>query len=306
MGKINVIFDASQYDMFRLCEARFNYRYNLNKSTVFKAKPLDRGTIIHVGQETYYEALKNGVTYDSARTAALSKIREAGVIQSELDHNEIDRIIDVMEEYYDYWRVEDQNLKIIEVEKPFLYLLYEDDDIKIYMSGKIDLVVQSPSGKMVAWDHKSFDRTSELSRMSNQFKNYCYAMQSDELIVNKIGMQKTLKPHEKFKRPPLSFDRLYLEEWKDNVVTVLRDHYLTCVADNKWPMNETSCWKFNRQCDYLDLCDSSGKLAKDFKLANHYVDAEVWDVTKAMQKASEALEEARIKELAGTLSNRER
>jgi hypothetical protein len=292
MSKLNLVMDTSQYDMFRLCEQRYDFRYNKNKTLPVKAKALDRGTLVHVACETYYESLKSGAKYDYAVNSALMKVKEAGVISSDLEPEEISRITTVMEEYFDFWRVADQGIEIVSVEQPFLYVLHEDENIKIHMAGKIDLIYNDNRYTNMPLDHKSFDRSYEVGRMGNQFKNYCTATKSDFLVVDKIGFQKTLKPVEKYLRVPLTFDRMILEQWKDNVVKVMY-HYLTCVAENYWPLNETSCDKFNRRCEYYEVCDSSGKEAKAFKLANNYITIDAWDVSKVLRKSSQAFEEAK-------------
>ena len=283
--------DTSQYDLFRLCEKRYQYRYKLNKSTPTKNEALDRGTLVHVGCETYFESLKSGARWDYASNAALMKIKSAGVIESDLDNDEISRILEVMEEYFDYWKVADQNREIISVEQPFIYLLHEDDNVKIHMAGKIDLITSDNKYKNLPTDHKSFQRSYEVGRMGNQFKNYCMATQSMLLEVDKIGFQKTLKPHEKYLRVPISFDPLILSDWKDNVVKVIY-HYLNCEIDNSWPMNETSCDKYNRRCEYYDVCDSSGIESKNFKLNSNFITIEPWDVSKVLRKSSQVLDDA--------------
>lgn len=294
MAKVNIVMDASQFDMFRLCECRFNYRYNKNKVGLHKASQLDRGTLVHIGNEVYYEAIKHNIKYQDAVNMALSKIREAGVIATDLESEEINRVLDVMEEYYDFWRVEDQNLQISAVEQAFLYLLHEDDEIRIHMAGKIDMLYSDNKNSNMPMDHKSYDRDHPLHRMSNQFKNYSTAVGSNFLVVNRIGFQKTLKPHEKFKRVQLTYDDTYLAEWKENVIKVMY-HYLECVATDTWPMNETSCDKYNRKCEYFDVCDASGKEAKLYKLNADFNTAEPWDVSKVLRKASEVLEDAKKK-----------
>lgn len=290
MSKVNIVLDASQYDMFLLCAARFNMAYNMNKRAPTKAKQLDRGQVVHLANEVYYQGLKEGGRYEDCVTAALSEVRKAGVISSDLEPEEISRIVDVMEEYYDYWRVEDENLVIHAVEQPFIYLLYEDDEVRIYMAGKIDLMYSNSKDKNKPMDHKSRDRESEVLRNSNQFKNYCYATGSNFLDVNVIGFQKTLKPHEKFKRVPLSYDPIGMQEWKDNVIKNVFI-YLKCAAENSWPMNETSCDKYHRRCEYYDICDSSGKEAKFYKLNTNFITAEPWDVSKVLRKSTEVLKD---------------
>lgn len=286
--------DASQYDMFLLCAARYNMRYNQNRVVPHKEMRLDRGTIVHVGMEVYYEALKNHALYTDAVTAALSKVREAGVTASDLEPEMINRTLDVMEEYFDYWRAADENIQILEVEKPFLYLLYEDDEIRMFMSGKIDLLINDDRYSKLPYDHKTYERSFELTRMTNQFRNYANAVNSNYLMVNRVGFQTSLKPHEKFKRVMLSYDPLCIQQWKDNVV-IQMTHYLQCVAEGKWPMNETSCDKYYRRCEYYEVCDSSGEPAKLYKLNANYQVIEPWDVSKVLRKATEELKDEQAK-----------
>ena len=291
MAKVNIIMDTSQYDMFRLCEQRFEYRYKLNLVPAGdQNENLDRGNLIHICCETYYESLKSGAKYEYAVNSALMKLKEASVTQSDLDSEHVNLIITTMEEYFDFWRVADQSFEIIEVEKPFIYVLYEDDEVRIHMAGKIDLIISDNKYKNQPHDHKSFKRSGPVNDMSNQFKNYCVATESDILVVNKIGLQKTLKPHEKYLRVPVSYDHLKLQQWKDNTVKVIM-YYLQCEAENSWPLNETSCDKFNRRCEYYEVCNSSGKEAKLFKLTNNFVQIEPWDVTKVLRKSSEVLKD---------------
>lgn len=72
-GKPNVVFDMSKYDLFRLCEARYNYRHNVLIGKPGKPQQMERGTLCHVGNEVYYQALKDHIPYDQAVNMSLSK-----------------------------------------------------------------------------------------------------------------------------------------------------------------------------------------------------------------------------------------
>lgn len=289
MGKPNIVMDISQYDTFRMCERKYFNRYRRNLHPLEQAKPLDRGTLVHLACETYYEDIQEGIHYQDAVNRALSAVRTAS-IDCDLEIDEILRVIEVMEEYFDHWRVADQRFQIVEVEKPILYLLHEAEDWRFYLSGKIDLIITDNQYTNLPIDHKSYDRAYPTSRMPNQFKNYVNALNSNYLVVNKIGFQKTLPAHEKFLRVPLSFDHLYLDTWKNNVIRVM-EHYMYCLATDYWPTNETSCDKFNRKCEYLEVCDSSGEQAAEYKMMTMFKQGEPWDVTKVLKKTSEQVAE---------------
>jgi hypothetical protein len=99
-----------------------------------------------------------------------------------------------------------------------------------------------------------------------------------------VGLQTSLKPEEKFKRIPLSYDPVILNDWKQNVTKVIMHHYLACIANDYYPMNFTSCFKFNRKCEYYEVCDSSGQEARLFKLESDFVTVSPWDVTARLVK----------------------
>jgi len=290
-SKATIILDASKIDLFETCPARYNFRHNHNRTLpiIHKAKALDLGSLAHGGLEVYYKELASGTHYNDRMQACLMKIRELSCNpeESNSDPDEVSVLLSAIEQSCDYWRAEDENsLKILAVENPFAYVLYEDDSIRIIISGKIDLLVdftgigRNASYERLPMDHKTFSRDSMLLRKSNQFINYCNAVESNYIVINRIGLQKTLKAEDKFKRLPLSYDPIYINDWKDNLTKMILNEYLTAVATGVWVEKPTSCNKFNRLCEYYSICDSSGQEAKDNKLENEYIIAEPWDVTK--------------------------
>lgn len=291
--KANIVLDASKIDLFETCPQRYNIRYNLKRSLPIhqKAIALDLGGLAHSGLEVYYTLLAGKVKYEQRIDAFKTKIREinSDPSQSSADPEEVDNLISSVEHSLDYWRGDDENcMEVLAVESPFAYVLYEDDDIRIIISGKIDLLAnytavgRGSNYKNLVIDHKTFKRDGTVLRKSNQFINYCVAAESNYLLVNRIGLAKTTKPEDKYKRLPMSYDPLYLSDWKDNLTKLILNEYLGCISSNAWPEKPTSCFKFNRICEYYDICDSSGQEAKEFKLNNNYVEAEEWDVTKSL------------------------
>jgi hypothetical protein len=249
-----------------------------------KSKALDMGGLIHEGFEVYYKMLQAGSSFNDRLQHALYRVKEisSDVTKWNSDIDEVRIVLATLEENLEFWKHEDERLEILIVEQPFAFVLFEDEFIRIIITGKIDLLVNKPGYEGLPIDHKSNKRDSEVLRLSNQFECYTYAVQSNYLVVNKVGFQKTLKPSEKFKRVPLSYDPIYLEQWKTNTIHVILNYFTTSLATQIWPMNTTACLSFNRRCEFYDICDTSGEDGKLFKLANRFQDASPWDVTAKM------------------------
>lgn len=289
--KVNIVLDATMLDTFDLCPARFNFAFNMNKTLPIKPKQLDRGTLIHIGMENYYLGLKDKLSFDACQDSMINAVNIASETDSDLPSNEISRIKEVLLETTKVYRTLDERMEILAVETAFSYVLHEDDLVRIIMIGKIDLLAnyhdqRNQTFLNTPFDHKSYERDNEISRMTNQFCNYSYATGSNYLIVNRIGMQTSIKPEIKHKRIPLSYDNLFLQQWKDNVIKICYD-YLNCAASNSWPMRWTSCDKYNRRCEFYPVCDSSGAEAKFWKLNANYDVREPWDVSKALSGKKE-------------------
>lgn len=299
--KANIILDASKIDLFETCPRRYELRYIRKRELpiVQKARSLDLGGLAHEGLEVYYKMLAEHKHYDERMQATLAKIRarSADPDVSNADPDEINNLLSAVEQSCDYWRPEDENcLEILAVEESFAYTLFEDEYVRVILTGKIDLLVNyngiganAASYKGLPFDHKTFSRDSDILRKSNQFINYCVATNSHFLWVNRIGLHdstaKKPKPaHEKFKRVPLSYDPLYFLDWKQNLTNMILQEYLTCVGNGIYPEKPTSCNKFNRLCEYYEVCDSSGQAAKEFKIENSYVEAKEWDVSKKLEE----------------------
>ena len=287
---VNIVLDATMLDTFSLCEAKFDYRFNHRKVLPAKPKPLDSGGLLHIANETYYNDLKEGnIQFDERLDHSLEVMRHSWLEDSELSSKEYNELIIAVKESLILHRERDEHLEVLAVETPFAYVLHEDETIKITMIGKIDLLVNEewPIGhtsyEKLPYDHKSYSRSYPARRLMNQFCNYAYATGSRYLVVNKIGMQTSLKPIEKHKRIILSYDDLILEQWKQNTIS-LAYKYLECHVSGEYPMNLTSCDKFNRECEYYPVCDSSGKEAKWYKLNTMYNTADVWDVSASLGK----------------------
>jgi len=281
--KINYVFDATMFDTFLDCPQKFNLRHIQNRVTPEKQKPLDRGGIMHVGFESYYKALAEGKKWEDAITAGLVDMRFGLASDSDLSTDDGNRCLEVFEESATFWRADDLSWEIVAVEKPFLYVLYEDDTFRIAMMGKIDLLRSNNRYTNCPMDHKTYERDFPVTRLTNQFQNYAFATKSDYLFVNRVGFQTSLKSEKKHKRIPLSYDAAILSQWRTNVIRWVM-HYHDCAVSNEWPLNTTSCGKYNRLCEYHGICDTSGEENKIYKLETQFRKDTPWDVSYVLSK----------------------
>lgn len=279
-GKIEIVLDATEIDTYQLCPTKYNFRFNYQRVPQALAKPLDSGTLVHKAFEVYYKNLKNkkGFVFSLEKALAAAKI---AFQDSDLTSNEAAHILDTIEENLTFWKDEDRAFEIGQVENSFIYPLYEDDKFRISMIGKVDLTVSNHIYTDLPIDHKTFSRDFPVRRLANQFINYANACNSNFVWVNRVGLQKTLKAEDKYKRIPLSYDPDYIEQWKQNMI-VWAFKYWDSVETNNWEMNLTSCDKFNRACEYMEVCDTSGNENKVHKLLTDFKQAPKWDVSEGL------------------------
>lgn len=298
--KVNIILDMSKWDLFEVCKARYNMRYNMNKAIPItqKSSALDSGGLAHEGLEQYFLGIKKNIHYNDRMQNCLARMRliSSDPDQCNLSEEDAKRVISAVEESCDFWRFEDEQMEILEVERAFAYVLYEDDYVRIIISGKIDLLVnirgigRAASYSNLPIDHKTYSRDFEVPRLSNQFQNYAVATNSNYLVVNRIGLhdpqaKNPKSPEEKFKRVPLSYDPFILEEWKQNIISGILHEYLDCVSRQDWRMNFTSCYSWNRKCEYYEICETSGADNKAYKLESQFATVSPWDVTARLKKS---------------------
>lgn len=295
--KLNIVLDMSSFDLFTTCAQRYDYRHNHLKAEPIdkKSKALDLGGLAHEGFEVYYKLLRDGQNYQDRMHEALKRINffASNPEQCNLEENEIQLILRAVEQSCDYWRFEDEQMEFLEIERAFAYILYEDDYIRIVITGKIDLLVNIPPiGRRTGrrnhpMDHKTFQRDFEVPELSNQFQNYCVATESYDLTVNRVGLyaaSSKLKPEDKFQRPIVSYDRDLLNQWKRNTTNIILKRYLSCVETNEWEMDFTSCFKYNRRCEYYEICKTGDPQDKLYKLTRDFATVSPWDVTASFKK----------------------
>jgi hypothetical protein len=112
-------------------------------------------------------------------------------------------------------------METIAVEQGFSYLLYEDDNRRYILEGRIDLVDKcSPYGLNVM-DHKTQSRKDDKYPFNHQVCNYLSYMEycktpANYFVYNYIGLQDKLPP-DGFRRVIYKPPEGMLDQWKKEV-----------------------------------------------------------------------------------------
>jgi CRISPR/Cas system-associated exonuclease Cas4 (RecB family) len=247
---LNSIQSCFRYSYFNRVLGYQNPNDNQNEALV-------KGLLIHEVLEVYYNNIIAG-------KQPLDNIRECIILAKEKlsglnwDEEVKNHVITILVEYFGFYQ--NDAYRPVAVESPFSYELYEDENVRILLEGKIDLIAErDQDGEKVQYvfDHKSRGRTTTPVLLQNQYAAYALATGIPNVVDNEIGTQKSIKPADKFKRRVLSYSPEQLEEFAEwSVFWVLQ--FDAAVQQNHFPPRFTSC----SSCDFLQVCTSD----KDFRM----------------------------------------
>ena len=270
-SQVNLIIDSSVLNTFEKCPTLMKYQYidNLRLKGV-KSKALEKGDLLHIPLKHYYSQKKIGSSWEMATQFATEKMLKYAPKLS-LDQKEITEVMTTFLSYCEFYRFE--RWTVVEVERPFRLVIYEDNDLRVILQGRIDLMVDT--GQMIVpVDHKSESRKSEAIALSNQFMCYCLASRSNNMIINKIGFQSSLSASEKYYRTMVSYDDDNLEEWREELIFKVRE--LMGYAEVNWfPHRYASCQDKYGKCMFHDVCHTH-RAARDVRLMSQFEVVEPW------------------------------
>ena len=250
-------------------------------------------------QEVFNEAFTSGILAKSDRTKRdiIDFCLRAGQVMAskmQIDTETSDNVMFQFNAYCEFYS--NDPWTTLAVEEVGSKILFENESLKIIYSGKIDRLVQQ--GNIIApMDHKSSERRGDVSSMSNQFIGYCFLLNVNHIIIDKIGFQKTLKPAERFQRFILHIDQGRIDEWQANSVNTLLIHLMTSVGSESDAleyykmlrlkmmapmMNLTSCDKYSG-CIYRNVCESSPE-GRSWIKERDFIVREKWDVGIALDQ----------------------
>lgn len=285
--KRTIVIDSQILTTFQECSKKYELSFIQNLKSAHIVEPLVKGDILHKGLEAYYKHLKEGLTTEQSRDIIHNQGIELAIVEARaraafngIDLSLSEEIVTAIAEYLYFYR--DDDLVPLYIEEPFIKSLYESDELRVLYAGKIDLVATSSRYQWnpTPFDNKSSSRNQTPSGRSNQFFGYCDAINSNLLVVNRVGLQKTLTPAEKFKRHILSYPKEYREAWVVN--TIKWAHKLVWAIDNEeFEENLSSCDKYSG-CTFRSICESSTPEAREWKIQSQFITGEKWDVSRIL------------------------
>lgn len=296
--KRNIIFDSQLLTKIQKCPRDFNYTFNLDYVPIGgKSNALECGSIVHAILEHFNKARINGSNRKDAiehgfnagkeyllpyntSNKYITDAKHKGITNTPDESTDKPKrtgwkyVFNTMEQYFDYWRQE--NWTPISAEEVRTMKVYEDDEIRIAIKAKYDLIEDSPLG-FINTDHKTMSQNRETISLNNQFMIQCIILHSRQVQINKIGWQKTLPAHEKFVRPMISYSVDRLAEMVNDTIPYYA-RMLTAYQDGEyWPANHYNCDDKFGWCTFKKVCEHDRNM-RDEVLRREFEVGTPWDV----------------------------
>lgn len=283
MDRAIIAIDSTKLNAFQLCERKYDFVFNQSWAPLEKPDYLEKGDLIHQMLKPYYILRRSRSRWASNKRThedvikACMRIGEYAAIQMQLHPDDVEETMFQFQEYCRFYEHDGWD-RIIAVEQAGSLVLYEDDKLCVIYEMKPDLVLQLDNG-ILPVDHKTAKQRKEPSRLANQFIGYCWGLHCNNITINKIGFQKTLKPNERFQRYTLSYPDDVIQEWLENTL----DWVSRLLHNNErgyWPANLTSCDKW-AGCVFQTVCVKERE-AREYELRRRFEVSEKWDVGKGL------------------------
>lgn len=302
--KKNIIFDATTLSSLMSCgryhDIRFNHRLVSMKG---KSNSLEVGSLIHKVLEVFYKHQINGFPRTTSIGAGLAAgqlfIHGCQHCRDIMDENpkcghEVGEYIGVQntpeenkgnvtgwkyaletcEQYFAFYK--NDAFVPLSAENVKGDVLYEDDEIRVLWKAKFDLIIDTNDVGIISMDHKTFKQRRSKSSLSNQFLGQCLLLKSRRVLVNKIGLQTSLKLEERLTREVVNFSSDRLIEWQSEILPYYAYKYVQFSESGYWPPDYTHCDNMYGPCPYKEVCEADRGMREEV-LQNSFQLSPVWD-----------------------------
>lgn len=304
--KKNIILDATVMSSIVGCARLADFRFNRDLQEITgKSNNLECGSIAHHFLEDYYKGIRDGLDKVKCIEAGMKRasLYIKGCIHC-VNNNQVicghegtewmgvkntpeesvtkphrktgwSWILDTMLQYVDFYK--NDSWVPIEVEHVKGHIIYEDDDIRILWKAKYDLIVDTNNG-LFPIDHKTSSVDREIGVLNNQFMGQAYLLKGRSMMINKIGLQTSFKPHEKFERVVINYTLDQLTEWSQEIVPFWGKMMIMYSENNMWPPNFQHCENKFGRCSFYDVC-SVDRSIRDTEIKMKFFKGKKWDIS---------------------------
>lgn len=297
--KKNIILDATLLTSLMTCPRLTDFRFTMNlKSIKGNANSLECGSIVHRFLETYYLSIVKGLDKSKAfgfgMMAAELYIKGCKDCTDFIPHPSSDGVmidkplcghrvndyegvkntppkseayktgwewvLTTCEQYNEHYK--NDSWVPLEVEIVKSKVLFEDDEIRVMWKAKLDLTCDTNQG-IFPVDHKTMKQRRTTNSLNNQFIGQCLLQGTQNVIINKIGFQTTLKPSEKFERAVVSYSNPRLIEWQNETLPFYSKLLLMYTEAGYFPPNYNNCEGKFGPCPFKGICESDPEMREE-------------------------------------------
>ena len=273
---INLVLSSHRISDAQICPRLLFYKNVLLRVPLKNYDYNMEGELIHHIMKLYYKSIMDKQEIDLKLLMELG--RNYAAKNLELNSELVEKAIKAAEMYFEYYNSLGESWEVIGVEEPFAKTLFENDSIRVIITGTIDLIVKTNygNGPTLIVDHKYESQFRAKRERDNQPLCYCWATGLRDFIYNRIGKQASYKPKDRLKREPwISYTEEQINEWEDATLATA----LEIIRYNEakvYPPRITGCQVFGRKCTYYDVCNTSPK-TREFKLKTFFKEAPPYD-----------------------------
>lgn len=286
----------SRREKFMSCPRKYYWAYEHEKIGVepmYGSTALRYGRVWHFALQAYYDFIKEhgwegknefGETvYEYAKRMAKALWEEETDARTFFDdHRTFENLVNALSGYMDKWMEERAYLEVISTEKDFFIEIELTDEEKEHFpylakqkligTGIIDLVA-AIHRQVWIFEHKTTGTwmTSVLATLQRSAQTQWYHDNADKIVDDEIqGVMVNLHHLSAYKKKDGTYGATKIEFERDPQIYSDADlkacrqsflHVADMIAREKergiWPMNLDTCYKFNKQCEFTNLCQQN-------------------------------------------------